>query len=834
MTRRVSDDRNGSSRKTKAIGRVTGATTLVMALALAGTIPSVNAANASSDVVRDSYDRTSTAGWGKADVGGAYVFGNPSKTSLTTANGAARVNGLPPGQSFSATLPSVSAADVAVQGALTVPSVPSGKFGLYHAISIRGQESGSAYRGRLEVMSGGKLFLAVSRFDRGSDVSLGKVQLPKTLGSNQKMRIEFKATGTSPVTLQGRAWADGSAVPDWQLTVKDTSTARIAKAGSIGIWQYVSGGNSKPVVSVMDDLRAAPVSAASTTPAPAPVAPAPAPAPVAPAPAPATGQANRGAAAVGSANYAIPANAIFVDVAKGADNAGGSQNAPLRTLASAVAKAKSGQTIVLRKGTYNESVSIPANKSLTIQSYPNEAVWLDGSVPVSTWKKTGSTWVSQGWTPEFSRSLDGKADNPRFVDPANPMAARPDQVFIDGAQLKQVGSAAQVSPGKFFVDYAANTITLGSDPTGRDVRASNLAQAIYSPAPNTKLQGFGVRRYATPYDARAAVVLAATSSAARNLVVVDNAMIGIAIQNNDSVAERVTVQRNGMMGIGVNAAYGLVIRDSIITNNNSEAFKPEPVSGGIKVTRSRGVTILNNDTSNNQNSTGIWLDESVYNANVSNNVSSSNGKNGIELELSDTAIVANNETVGQETGILLYNTGNVKVFNNNVGGNRLFGVKLAQDERRQAVASFAGQDPRRPAVDPTTPWLTRNITISNNVFGNGGYFQFYALDGVTKIPVDQMNVTITGNLFNKRVTTKDPTVVAWGGNDGRTLARFETPDALAAAKGKTWKNSITDSSLPLSQMAPLAAKAKSVAVPLPADVAKAMGKPAGSTVVGRF
>jgi parallel beta-helix repeat protein len=289
-----------------------------------------------------------------------------------------------------------------------------------------------------------------------------------------------------------------------------------------------------------------------------------------------------------------------------------------------------------------------------------------------------------------------------------------------------------------------------------------------------------------------------------------------------------------MMGIGVNAAYNLVIRDSVVTLNNGQGFKPAPVSGGIKVTRSRGVTIVNNDTSSNNESSGIWLDESVYNANVSNNTSSSNGYTGIQLELSDTAIVANNETNGQETGILIYNTGNVKIFNNNIGGNRIFGVKLAQDERRQAVAKFAGQDPRRPAVDPTVPWLTRNIALSNNVFGNGGRFQFYALDGVTKIPVDKMNVSISGNLFNKRVATTGPTMVAWGGNNGSTLERYETPTALAAAKGTSWKNAITGSSMPIAQMASLASDSSAIAVPLPQDVAKAIGKPAGSAVVGRF
>ena len=50
--------------------------------------------------------------------------------------------------------------------------------------------------------------------------------------------------------------------------------------------------------------------------------------------------------------------------------------------------------------------------------------------------------------------MDGIADNPGFVDPAHPMAARPDQVFVDGAALTQVATAAQVTVGTFAVDQA--------------------------------------------------------------------------------------------------------------------------------------------------------------------------------------------------------------------------------------------------------------------------------------------------------------------------------------------------------------------------------------------
>ena len=45
--------------------------------------------------------------------------------------------------------------------------------------------------------------------------------------------------------------------------------------------------------------------------------------------------------------------------------------------------------------------------------------------------------------------------------------------------------------------------------------------------------------------------------------------------------------------------------------NNTQDFKDAPVSGGIKITRSRVITVANNEIKNNQ-SAGIWFDASCY------------------------------------------------------------------------------------------------------------------------------------------------------------------------------------------------------------------------------
>lgn len=802
-------------------------------------ISSAQAASAPPSIVEDSFDREIAAGWGTAPLGGRYAIDDSANADVRVTGGSAKIMNLKPGGSISAVLLNVSAVDVDVTGSFALPSGVPTHVGLYHAWEIRRQKDGTSYRGRLEIGSGGKTTLAVSKVLKSGETNLARVILPMALTPDISMTAEYQVTGTSPVTIRGRAWLTGTATPEWQSVIVDSSTTRIRSSGTLGIWEYNSQSTSDPVTTAMDDLNAtdlgaletvSPTSSPTLTPTPTGV-PGPTP-PLTEPPAPTTGSPAaapaRGSAPVGTATYPVPSGATFVDGTRGSDSAAGTEASPYRTISAAVAKARAGGTVVVRGGTYHESVSIP--KALILQSYPGEAVWLDGSSAVSEWTKSGSTWIAP-WNVRFDYTMDGVADNPRFVSSSNPMASRPDQLFYDGEQLRQVPSAAQVVPGTFAVDYASGRLLVGNEPAGHSIRASDLQQAISATGPNVTLLGFGVRGYASSYEIRSAVRLGNVNGTARDLVLIDNAMIGLTIENNSGRADHLSVERNGLLGIGVNQSYGLKISNSLVTNNDSQLFKEQPVSGGIKVTRSRGITIANNDTSDNQTK-GIWLDESCSDFSIVNNVSNDNGDASILAELSDTGVVANNRSVGNQIGVQLYDTGNVKVFNNSLGGNSLFDLKLAQDERRQAVNGYAGRDPRQPVPDPTMTWITRNIEISNNVFGDGGLYQFYALDGVTGIPVDNMNVTITGNLFNLKTAESGPILVGWGTADKVTLEKYNTPAALASAKNLTWKNAMTATPLPLDRMALEIAAAAPIAVPQPPDVARATGEPAGTRRLG--
>lgn len=388
-------------------------------------------------------------------------------------------------------------------------------------------------------------------------------------------------------------------------------------------------------------------------------------------------------------------------------------------------------------------------------------------------------------------------------------------VFSDGTQLTQVAAPSAVVPGTFAVDQAAHTITVGSDPSGHDLRASNQMQAIYAKSVGTTLEGFGVRRYATPYNVRGALRLGGVGETARNIVIEDSATTGMNFEADDITLDHLTVTRSGMQGLGGNSTYGTTLANSVVSYANDEHFNESPVSGGVKITRSRDLVIKNNDFVDNY-SFGLWLDESCLDPHITDNTVSGNSGHGVEVEISAGAIIADNTaTSNGKSGIRLLDTSDSQIYNNSIGDNGVFGVQLSQDSRRESDLSVPGHDPRQPEPDPDFTWLTQNDTVANNAFGTGGQFQVYALDNWTNIPVDNWHLAITGNLFNSQPTSSQPTMVAWGGSNNVTLDRFSTPGALASAKGPSWKNGQTSSVEPLGSMSSALAQAASTAVPLP-------------------
>lgn len=549
---------------------------------------------------------------------------------------------------------------------------------------------------------------------------------------------------------------------------------------------------------------------------------------------------------VGSQQYPVPAGAIVVSPS-GNDAAAGTVAKPVRTLKRAVELATPGSTIVLRAGEYHESVVV--TKTVTIQNWPEEAVWLDGSVRVSAWSAQGGRWRHDGWTWEpdtsptyFRGAPDSKEPGWQWINPAYPMAAHPDQIFVDDTALQQVGSLAAVVGGTFFHDRPADRLWIGTNPAGKVVRVSKLSKALSLRAPGIVVRGIGIRRYAPSVPDMGAVTVERSDILLEHVAVLDSATTGIGVGTGSAPwVDRVTLRyvdasQSGLVGIGAAHTDHLTLDRVKASNNNTERFNRSPVAGGTKITRGRHVTVTNSVFHGNFGS-GLWLDESVHDATVVGNQMSNNWGNGVSAELGFGLVFADNIVTNSIMwGLKINNTSWAFAWNNtfvNNGGS----IWIVEDERRPGTAP--GRNPRHPN-DPAMTWRVGPAVVSNNVFAeqhalypNSRRCLVCVEDLVTPQRTGtQMGVSLNGNVYHRPTGGVPQWIAYWR---SAAAGRYETWAAFRSGTGQEANGRyLTVAPVDASGKPTAGMPAHSNALPIPDYIAARTGQKVGLRHFGVF
>ncbi|MHA6669453.1 right-handed parallel beta-helix repeat-containing protein [Homoserinimonas sp. A447] len=475
--------------------------------------------------------------------------------------------------------------------------------------------------------------------------------------------------------------------------------------------------------------------------------------------------ADAGSAEVGTAQYEPPAGALFVSPAGNNDLEGGVDD-PLRTIKAAINRAGAGGTIVLRAGEYHEKITIPEGKPLTIQSYPGESAWLDGSRVVEGWTADGELW-STAWdlafdsSPTYSRGVDDNDEEHwQFINPEHPMAAHPDQVWVDDEPLRQVGALAELDPQSFYLDEDSATLYLGADPTGHVVRASALQRGLSIRAEGTTIRGIGIHRYAPSVPDLGAITIERPGVTFENVVVAENATTGLFVTAAKTTLRNVTVVENGMIGIAANYADEFIVEGVKSSDNNTEWFNKAPVAGGLKLTRSRMVVVTGSEFSRN-NATGLWFDQSSRDIAITGSRMEGNQGHGVFLEISARAVIAGNVMAdNRDLGMKINDTSSVEIRNNIVSGN-MNAISVLQDERLKSDASVPGHDERH-MDDARMTWLGTDVTIvGNTLVGNGERGLLWVEDYSREHSAEDFGITVEGNLYARAENGDPATIVAW-------------------------------------------------------------------------
>lgn len=802
--------------------------------------PPARAEENARTIIDDGFDRTVTGGLGTSPDAGPWTVTSGSR-NVQVEGSNVRFAG-EPNTKFVAAVRGSTAADVNVLESVTIPSVQSNTH-LMAALIGRQNSSGQSYRMWFDLDGDGQAVIHLDRSSPSSDTGLGEeTRVSNMVESGTRLNIRTTVSGTSPVKITGTVWQYGTQEPSPQFQFEDSSESRLTDAGWVGM-------------AMVNDTAKTPVDIPHFTATTIDTS-APGPDPAKPTQPDNNRTQNRGAQPVGRANYRIPSGAIFVSPSGNDSNAGTDVNAPKRTVRAAVESAPSWGTVVVRAGVYHEgedsyrkgdsrktNEEIAIYKPLTVQNYPNEEVWFDGSTKVTDWKKSGSTWQTRwdvAWDSSWSYN-EGETD-PQFPQNADPMASSPDQVFVNGKQLKQVDLNAGVGEGQFAVDYSGKRLIIGTNPSGREVRASRLDRAFTVGSPDVTLRGFGVRRYANSIPSLGVIYMARHRDVVTNVTVEDVATTGITMYSDGShgagTIDHVTVRRAGLTGIDSMTFDNGVLSNSIIEDCNTEGFGPFPATAGVKITRAKGARFDNNLIRNNPNATGIWADESSTDITAIRNEiynEKEDGFAGIQFELTSNGIIADNLIFGQDRGIYIFDTNHLRVVNNTSYNNRVADISVDQDFRRQSNPKHVGHDSRNPIPDPNNTWITGDLRINNNLFGTDSrfsHFQLYVLDKDQALTANSMVKEASGNAFESKVEGISPTLIGWGNLD-QSVTQYNDLAKWSSYVGRGWRNFTYPVNTPVARAQELANQ-NTPPKGLDSDIAGMIGQSAGDRRIGSY
>ena len=557
----------------------------------------------------------------------------------------------------------------------------------------------------------------------------------------------------------------------------------------------------------------------------------------------ATGRASANTIDIKDTNYPIPGGAYFVSTDGKDTNSGKTPGSPW-PFKKAFASAPSGAVIVFRGGTYRNIDGRLIDKKLTLQPYPHEKVWIKGSIDVEGWVQDGAIWRKDGWT--YSFPPNGSSEN---IDPAYPLAGYRDMVYINGLNLKQVASKAEVGPAKFYVDSTNKQLYIGDNPAGKKVEATTKKQAFYllkydtyDPS-NTIIRGLGFAHYADE-----AIAFGAPRVTLENNTFVWNGVQGILLWGQgsggqwgvttDAIVRGNTFSYNGSQGVAADQAHRMLLEDNKISYNNVEHFSKISGAAGIKAIKTKGLIWRNNLVENNF-ATGMWMDISNTNATIVRNVVRNNENMGIFMEISHKAIIAANVVYKNSTGIMVTGSSSAQVYNNTLSKNGR-NIVINDDTRVNTNAA---------EIALGSTWIARNNIVKNNILSNttGSKALFDASNWGTKEPSSLMIDALDYNAYYRTVSSALPFVIRWSlGGDGwsnqhnannwdvgyPTVAAFNATGYEAHAL--TIDNVATNPFFVDEANGDYRLKSGSPAIgrggPLPADVAQAIGLPAGVRV----
>jgi parallel beta-helix repeat protein len=401
----------------------------------------------------------------------------------------------------------------------------------------------------------------------------------------------------------------------------------------------------------------------------------------------------------------------YVDPANSAAQDAGDGNArrPYRTLAYAMKHLQPGDTLNLAPGTYRGTLAFPEIKwtgaPTGVQAAGKGEVIIKGSDVVDGWERLeAGVYVKRPWT------------------------VNSQQVFIDGAPLKQIGGTVfngyperanhpmkklhgsnggiwpgrvaggvrDLAEGSFHYDAGAQSLYVKIAPSEKlDGRTVEVSVRPYL-AIGTNLKGVHLTGLRFEHANTTAVSQSGALSLAGDRLVLEGIEVthvdgnGIDLTGNENVIRGSRANHCGQVGMKVRGRANKLIGNET-SFNNTRGFNKWWEAGGAKFVGDGGLrdSEVRGHRAVGNAGDGIWFDWMNSNNKVHDSVAAYNAGFGIHYEASQKGQIYNNYVFGnRQRGIYLAHSSESVVAHNLIAGNGMEGVVAIDEGRSRSKAEL--------------------------------------------------------------------------------------------------------------------------------------------------
>ena len=321
------------------------------------------------------------------------------------------------------------------------------------------------------------------------------------------------------------------------------------------------------------------------------------------------------------------------------DDGPGSEELPFKSIHRAAAVVKEGDTVLIRTGTYRESVKVDqagtANLPIVFKADIGANVIVTGADLLTGWRQeTNETW-SVAWSAQF---INWNKEQTHPGDPHHRMIGRCEQVFVAGYPMLQVLQREAVTRGTFFVDEIAKRLFVcgraGQNLSDGDARVeASTRQTLWEiTAPYVQTKGIHFR-YAANMAQHGMALFSGQHDVVEDCVFERSNSSGATFTAEDLEVRRCTFQENGQLGFGACLAHRMQFSDCVVRDNNVKDFERGWEAGGCKVVLSHGA-IFDRCRFIENRGAGLWFDIGNEACEVRNCLLADNEETGIFYEIS--------------------------------------------------------------------------------------------------------------------------------------------------------------------------------------------------------